>query len=148
MDHRVIHKWRVRCESATAGPDAAQHRLVYSRAMADDPDFDALARRYLDLWQNQLSALSSDRQLTETMARLLATTNASMAAAFETARKAHDARHASSGTPGTAAAAAAPADGAADLGQLRARLDALEQRVADLERRRRKPRAKPADPAA
>jgi hypothetical protein len=106
----------------------------YTGGMADDPDYDALAKRYLDLWQNQLSALSGDRQLTETMARLLATTNASMAAAFETARKAHhDARQRDAAAPGPPAAAAAPADGPADLGQLRARLDALERRVSALE---------------
>jgi uncharacterized protein YceH (UPF0502 family) len=125
--------------------------------MADNPDYDALAKRYLDLWQSQLSALSSDRQLTETMARLLATTNASMAAAFETARRAHaevrnaagDAAAGSSAAAaaGSPAAAAAPADGASDLGQLRARLDALEQRVAQLEsRRRRTAKPKPAKP--
>ncbi|HJQ56996.1 MAG TPA: hypothetical protein VJ890_08825 [Vineibacter sp.] len=122
--------------------------------MADPTDYDSLAKRYLDLWQSQLSALSSDRQLTETMARLLATTNASMASVFENVRRAQaDARHRDSdagGAPaGTATAAAAPADGAADLGQLRARLDALERRVAELEakRRRRTAKPKPATPA-
>jgi uncharacterized protein YceH (UPF0502 family) len=139
------------------------HSIGYTLPMADNPDYDALAKRYLDLWQSQLSALSSDRQLTETMARLLATTNASMAAAFETARRAHaEVRNAAGGTTaagsstaaaaGAPAAAAAPADGAADLGQLRARIDALEQRVARLESRRRrtaKPKPdKPAEPAA
>ena len=139
-------------------------RLIrYTHRMADTPDYDALAKRYLDLWQSQLSALSSDRQLTETMARLLATTNASMAAAFETARRAHaEVRNAAGGTTsssggsaaaaGAPAAAAASADGAADLGQLRARIDALEQRVTQLESRRRrtaKPKPdRPAEPAA
>jgi hypothetical protein len=121
--------------------------------MANDTetDYDALARRYLDLWQSQLSALSSDRQLTETMARLLATTNASMAAAFETARRAHaDVRHATDAAAGTETPAAAPDDRAAELGELRARLDALEQRIAALESRpqpRRRAARKPADPA-
>ncbi|WP_231712353.1 hypothetical protein [Vineibacter terrae] len=113
--------------------------------MADDTNYDALAKRYLDLWQSQLSALSTDRQLTETMARLLATTNASMAAAFDTARRTHnDARQrdgAGNAAPRAPAAAAAPADGAANLGELRARLDALERRVAALESR---PRRRPA----
>jgi hypothetical protein len=152
VDDKVIHKWRVRRERDAPGLDAAQHRLGYTCVMGDDTDYDALAKRYLDLWQSQLSALSSDRQLTETMARLLATTNASMAAAFETARRAHaDARQRdAAGTAGTPAAAAAPADGAADLGQLRARLDELERRVGELEarRRRRSLRSRPPDPAA
>jgi hypothetical protein len=117
-----------------------------------DTDYDALARRYLDLWQSQLSALSSDRQLTETMARLLATTNASMAAAFDTARRAHaDARHATTtASPGSPPAAAAPDNRTAELEQLRARLVALERRIAELESRPRARRraAKPADPAA
>jgi hypothetical protein len=155
----AIHKYCVRCDKPAAGTHAAQHgsRAIVG-AMANDAetDYDALARRYLDLWQSQLSALSSDQQLTETMARLLATTNASMAAAFETARRAHaDARHATDAAAGTTTAAAAPDDRAAELGELRARLDALERRIAELESRprRRTPRpraaaAKPADPPA
>jgi hypothetical protein len=119
--------------------------------MADPTDYDSLAKRYLDLWQSQLSALSSDRQLTETMARMLATTNASMAAAFETARRAHaDARQrdatAGGAAPGAAPAAAAPPDGTAELGQLRARVELLERRVAELEARRRRRTPKPKAP--
>jgi hypothetical protein len=153
---RRFHKGWVRCGKVARELYVAQHDVRYSGRMADPTDYDSLAKRYLDLWQSQLSALSSDRQLTDTMARLLATTNASVATAFETARRAHaDARQRDAGAggaaPGTAAAAAALADGAAELGQLRARLDALEQRVAALEskprRRAAKPRTKP-DPAA
>jgi hypothetical protein len=118
--------------------------------MADDPGFDALARRYLDLWQGQLSAMSGDRQLTETLARLLATANAGVTSAFDTARRAHE--RAPSGTrpaDGPQAAATASVDGAAELERLRARIDALERRLAELERRPApKPRQRKPKPAA
>jgi hypothetical protein len=117
--------------------------------MADDPTFDALAKRYLDLWQGQLSALSGDRQLTETLARLLASANAGVASAFDTARRANEqARSGARTAGGAAAAAAASADGTAELERLRARIDALEQRVAELERRPvYKPRSRKPRPA-
>jgi hypothetical protein len=38
----------------------------------DSPEFDRLARRYLDLWQSQLSGLAADQALTEQIARLFA----------------------------------------------------------------------------
>ena len=124
--------------------------------MAEPPDLDALSRRYLDLWQGQLSALSGDRHLTETLARLLASTNAQVAAVFDATRRGHADKsgndQSGSDTPAaadrTATTAAAPVDGAAELVELRARLVALEARVAELERPRpkrvRKPAAKPA----
>jgi hypothetical protein len=42
--------------------------MGYSGRMAsendDSADFDRLARRYLDLWQNQLAGLAADQALT------------------------------------------------------------------------------------
>jgi hypothetical protein len=96
-------------------------------------EVDRLARRYLDLWQSQLSGLATDQALTEQIARLFAAANAQMAAILQ----AHQgASHAAPAT-GTAPAAAAPQHGADDLGELRKRLAALEERVAELESRRR-----------
>lgn len=38
--------------------------------MQDPPDIEALARRYLDLWQDQLTAIAADPDFAETMGRL------------------------------------------------------------------------------
>lgn len=40
--------------------------------MSDAPDLDELAERYLDLWQDQMTALASDPEFAEAMSRLLA----------------------------------------------------------------------------
>jgi ubiquinone biosynthesis protein UbiJ len=106
----------------------------------DDPaDFDRLARRYLDLWQSQLSGLASDQALTEQIARLFAAANTQVASILQMAQGAQ--RHASSssaapsatGPAGTAAAAASSGHGADDVGELRKRMEALEARLAELE---------------
>jgi len=112
--------------------------------MASDTDdqsgaFDQLARRYLDLWQSQLSGLASDQALAEQIARLFAMANAQVASAMEAAQAAS---HGSAAAPtvaplGTAPAAAASGHGADDLGELRKRVAALEARIAELEARLR-----------
>jgi hypothetical protein len=94
-------------------------------------EFDRLARRYLDLWQSQLSGLAADQGLTEQIARLFAAANAQMAAVLQAHQGAPHAATAS----GTAPAAAPPGHRADDLGELRKRLAALEARVAELESR-------------
>src|SRR5580704_13320894 len=78
--------------------------MVYSADMAsgtDDPsgDFDKLARRYLDLWQSQLSGLAADQALTEQIARLFAVANAQVASAIQAAQ---GAPHANAPTGNTA----------------------------------------------
>jgi len=40
--------------------------------MAEPPDLASLAKRYLDLWQEQLTAMAADPELAESMARLFA----------------------------------------------------------------------------
>ena len=40
--------------------------------MADPPDLATLAKRYVDLWQDQLIALAAHPELAEALARLLA----------------------------------------------------------------------------
>jgi len=112
---------------------------------ADDPtkdpdDFDRLARRYLDLWQSQLSGLASDQALTEQIARLFAAANTQMASVLQMAQGApQHAPSASSSEIGTPAAAVAPGHGADDVGELRKRVEALEARVAELESKLRTP---------
>ena len=107
----------------------------------DDPSgtFDQLARRYLDLWQSQLSGLASDQALAEQIARLFAMANAQVASAIEAAQAgSHASAAPTAATPGTASAAAAPGHGADDLGELRKRVAALEARIAELEARLRR----------
>jgi cystathionine beta-lyase family protein involved in aluminum resistance len=94
----------------------------------DAGDFDKLARRYLDLWQNQLSGLASDQALTEQIARLFAAANTQVASAMQAVQGAHHASKA-----GTSAAASSPGHGADDVGELRKRVEALEARIAELE---------------
>jgi hypothetical protein len=97
----------------------------------DAGDFDKLARRYLDLWQNQLAGLASDQALTEQIARLFAAANSQIASALQAAQ---GASHAA--TTGTASAAPSPGNGADDMGELRKRMEALEARLAELESKR------------
>lgn len=106
-------------------------------------EFDRLARRYLDLWQSQLSGLSADPALTEQIARLFAAANAQVASAIQAAQAgAHATPAATSASPssapggfapGAASSAAASQHGADDLGELRKRVAALEARIAELE---------------
>ena len=113
--------------------------IGYSAGMASEKDdssaeFDRLARRYLDLWQSQLSGLAADQGLTEQIARLFAAANAQVASAIQAAQAAaHATSPAPHGPGGTATAAAAPGHGPDDLGELRKRVAALETRIAELE---------------
>jgi hypothetical protein len=107
--------------------------MRYSVFMAseqnDSPEFDRLARRYLDLWQSQLSGLAADQALTEQIARLFAAANAQLAAVLPAAQGAPNAAPPS----GTATAAAPSGHGPDDVGELRKRVEALEARIAELE---------------
>lgn len=119
--------------------------MRYSDPMASDKDdlsgeFDQMARRYLDLWQNQLAGLAADPALTEQIARLFAAANAQVASALQAAQSgAHAAASPSSVATGTAPAAPASRHGADELGELRERMAALEARIAGLEARFRSP---------
>ncbi len=109
--------------------------IGYSARMAPENDdasaeFDRLARRYLDLWQSQLSGLAADQTLTEQIARLFAAANAQVASAIQAAQAAS---HATVVATGTASAAAASGHSPDDLGELRERVAALEARIAELE---------------
>jgi hypothetical protein len=100
-------------------------------------EFDRLARRYLDLWQNQLSGLAADQALTEQIARLFAAANAQVASAIQAAQAASHATAAPPDPDGTASAAAASGHGPDDVGELRKRVATLEARIAELESRLR-----------
>ncbi|MEX1205497.1 MAG: hypothetical protein WEB85_09630 [Dongiaceae bacterium] len=138
--------------------------IDYSAAMSDPPepgagdaeapDLDALARRYLDLWQDQVAAVAGDADLIQEMTRLIALIGAAAGAAAWNGRppapgpgavseaggggdgSASDGAGraaAGGGAAGAAAASASPRRGGDDLARLDRRLAALERRIARLE---------------
>jgi hypothetical protein len=132
-----------------ADPSHPKSRRRTAKPPPDRGDLAQLADRFLDLWQDQLSAVATDPDLAELVARLWtqwlvgpgawrppmaapAPAPPSAAPAAEpAAAPAHDPR---TEAPGAAAAAAPPRDHRADLRDLVARLGALEQRLAAVER--------------
>jgi hypothetical protein len=141
-------------QCSATGRNAAKSDIL--AAMTDTPDFAALAREYLDLWEDQLAAMAADPTLAEQSARFFgamggaeATANpmataqmAAMAQQFMTLAglaaggKANDgdAKPTTAGpAPGPAPVAAAPGDGAQQLAELASRLAALEERLDRLE---------------
>ncbi len=107
--------------------------------MAEPPDLASLAKRYVDLWQDQLIAMAADPALAESTARILA---ALVPAAWppQPGRSYDDA-----GTypPGPAASGAAPDGRDGGLAQLARRLAALEKRLKAVEAGIRAPRRSP-----
>jgi len=125
--------------------------------MINTPDFAALAREYLDLWEDQLAAMAADPTIAAQSARFFETMGQADAAAnpLATAQMAAMAQQfmtlaglaaggkAENGdttdvpaqrTPaGSTAATAAPGDSAQQLAQLASRLAALEERLDRLE---------------
>ena len=117
------------------------------------PDFTSLARRYLDLWQDQVNAMANDPALADALARgvammsqvpsaILQAAEAGAASPVNQARAADaGSSSAPSDTPpgqpaaGTAAAAAASGGACRDDDGIARRLAALEERVAALEAR-------------
>jgi hypothetical protein len=128
--------------------------------MSDKADLDELARRYLDLWQDQMSALAADKDFTEALQKLM--TNMGLAATagpdawsawpammagLNPAAFAEKSGHGQSGdraggrdggSPGgSPAGAPSPAHasdgGLARLDEFARRLAALEERIATLE---------------
>ncbi len=116
--------------------------------MTDAPgDLEQLARRYLDLWQEQTAALISDPAVAEAVGRgyglMSGGLSAFLAAAGSkaglkgegTTNSDHGTtiRSSAAAAPGTAAVAAAPVGPGVDPAELTARLAALEERVLRLE---------------
>jgi hypothetical protein len=134
----------------------------YAFAMSEaPPDFKTLARRYLDLWQEQVTAMANDPALAETLAQgvaMMAQMPASIlqAAAAGAASTVNQARAADAGSsvpsdspaagnaPGAAPAAAASDGACVDADGLARRLAAVEERLAALEARLGAPGGSPA----
>ncbi|WP_148207289.1 hypothetical protein [Paramagnetospirillum magneticum] len=119
-------------------------RLGYDPAMSDaPPDFKALARRYLDLWQEQVAAVAADPALAEAVARGVAMMTQSAAAVAQATGlkvnqpdggpKAENTSQQPGGPDGAASPGAAPHDPRLDPDELARRVTALEGRIARLE---------------
>jgi hypothetical protein len=130
------------------------------QAMSENEDPEALARRFLDLWQEHVAASAADPAIAEAMQRLAVAGAAAPAAWMAmwtgaAARAQHGASHAAfpdaaaqHAPHGAAPAGAAPGGGGGGLDGLARRIDELERRVALLEqpgarapRARKRPRA-------
>ncbi|CAA7624063.1 conserved hypothetical protein [Candidatus Terasakiella magnetica] len=114
------------------------------------PDFKALARRYLDLWQDQVAAVATDPALAEAVARGVAMMTQSAAAVAQATglkcgatapvggKPEADERKTPSSTDGQPQAgaqtpAAASDDARLNHDELARRIGALEERIAVLE---------------
>src|SRR5215475_2455394 len=98
------------------------------------PDIEALARRYLDLWQDQATALAGDAELARQLGRWFSVMQSGMANAVQAASSTSAAGD-SAGKPaaGTAAPAAASGGGELRLDELARRLAAVEERLTRIE---------------
>ena len=107
--------------------------------MSDDaPDLEALAKRFLDLWQDQVAASVADPAMAEWLARFLAAPGGpGVTPTMGVSRNEHAAF---AGDPGAfadifAAMAAGAAPAAASSGAGDDRVDELSRRLADCEKR-------------
>lgn len=108
-------------------------------AMSEFDAYQDLAKRYLDLWQKQLSGQVGDSNLAESMGQAIDMMNqgaqAFTAAVARQAATAGGRAQDGSATDGSAAAAAAHGHGGVDLADIARRLRVLEQRIAAMEAR-------------
>jgi hypothetical protein len=105
--------------------------------MAEPPDLAQLAKRYLDLWENQLTAFGSDPALLDQVARTVAAMGATLvavsAAASHPAERQEETAHGRSRKEDARAARTPTASSASS--DRDARLDELARRLAAMERR-------------
>src|SRR4051812_28131734 len=97
----------------------------------DPPDYDALAKRYLELWQEQIAKLAKDPgQLTDAAAGW-----SRWAASMVGGLAPNGTSSGTQSAPRSPAAAAPSRDGGVDLADVLGRLDAVERQLANIERR-------------
>jgi len=125
--------------------------------MGDQPDFAALARQYLDLWEDQLTAMAADPDLAEQSARFfeamtqlgqdvnpIMTKNLAEFLQSAQTGNTHAPDRPGTATAGTEAPATASGDGDERLDQLARRLALVEERLGRLEAGSGKKPRKPA----
>jgi hypothetical protein len=109
-----------------------------SESSSPPPDYSALAKRYLDLWQEQMGKLARDQNQMPAAADMWSQFAATvMPGVMPGMTPGAATRHERAAPPGTQAAAAASGHGIMDLAALLGRLADLERRVAELESGRR-----------
>jgi hypothetical protein len=104
--------------------------------MTEPPDMEALARRFLALWQEQLLATAADPALAAALARTLTLAGATLApwtALVEAGARSRDGEAAAHAADGAPAAPAPSRDRDDAVAELARRLAALEERVAQME---------------
>jgi hypothetical protein len=112
---------------------AQKPALWHSSGMSEPPNLEALARRYLDLWQDQATALAGDAELARQVGQWLSMMQAGMVNGFQASGAPGTGKSAPSTAPGPAPAAAASGGGQPRLDELARRLAALERRIDRLE---------------
>lgn len=115
-------------------------RYGYSLLMADSGDMDALAQRYIDMWQAQVAQISTDPKITDAWGSVLQNTAQKLGwspdaiAAYTAVLKgAAAASGAAASQAGTETSAAASDDGGDDPAALLRRINALKRRLDALE---------------
>src|SRR5450432_4584155 len=113
--------------------------------MSEPPNLEALARRYLDLWQDQATALAGDAELARQIGQWLSMMQAGMVHGFQSPNAAKSAAGRAAGKAETGAASAAAPSGGSQPGldKLARRLAALEKRLDRLEAGAKGGRPKP-----
>ena len=105
----------------------------YTAVMGDAPDLASLAKRYIDLWQEQMIAVAADPDLAEAFARLMSLLlPTGWAARTDGAGREHGGADATA--PRTAAAPDPSRERGDGLDEFARRLAALERRIAALEK--------------
>ena len=99
--------------------------------MAEPADMDALAKRYIDLWQEQLARVSADPSVTEAWRSVFEAATKNMGWTPDAVSANTTAQN--STPPGPPATAASSGNGGPDLADVLRRLNALEQRLSALE---------------
>lgn len=122
------------------------------RLMTETPDHQELARRYLELWQDQISGAAGDPAVADAMARMMAGWQSVMGQTFgqqppppggqgegngATGRAGDTAPGKAPDKNGSAAASASPGGADDVIRQLLVRIADLERRVEQLERAER-----------
>src|SRR5271168_4750175 len=66
----MLHPFRKRSIRVTTVIASTSQACIVG-AMTKPPDLEALARRYVELWQDQIAAAAADPELTEALVRMM-----------------------------------------------------------------------------